>query len=144
MRFSTLFSSALTAPCAIVNPDDIRTSVEGRGTVKDATRNQPPVAKVSAQVDMPPFAPSLVTLTLVLLHVASPRNTLLKTLAFTSHSRAPTLKTQHPPPSRLPSLLRTMLQVVPLARLHQVGYEISVVVATNATRRRTLGHPQRP
>ena len=101
-------------------------------------------AEVNTQAHMPLFAPLLATLTFLLLLVAAPRNPPLETLAFTLPSMALTPKTQRPPPSGLLSSPRTPTPAVPLAGLHQVGYEIFTAAATNASQRRPSGHPQRP
>ena len=107
-------------------------------------RDQPAAGKVSARFDMPVFAPSPATLTLLLLLAASPRNPPLETSAFTSPSMALALKTLRLLPSGPTSSLKTMSPVVPSAGLHQVGYKIFAAAATDAAGRRPSSHPRRP
>ena len=97
-------------------------------------------AEVNVQAHLPLFVSLLATLTLLLLLEASTRNLPLKTLAFTLPLTALTPKIL--PLS--PSSPRTIFPAVPLAWLHQVGYEIFVAAATNASGRRPAGHPRRP
>ena len=97
-------------------------------------------AEVNTQAHMLLFAPLLVTLTLLFLIVASPRNLPLETPTFTLPLTALTPKTQRSPPNWPPSLPRTMLPAVLSAGLYQVGYNIFATDTTNAAGRRPLGH----
>ena len=88
--------------------------------------------EVNTQVHMPLFLPLLITLTLLLLLAAAPRNSPLETSAFTWPLTALTPKTQLLPPSRLSSSSRTPTPDVPSAGLHQVGYKIFAAATTKA------------
>ena len=100
--------------------------------------------EVNTQLHMLLFVSLLANPTLLLLLAASPRNPLLETLSFISPVTALTPKTQRPPPRGSSSSPRTMLPAVPSAGLHQIGYKILAVAATDVNQRRPSCHPRRP